>query len=362
MKPYGIISDTHNHAWSAFASVNEHGINTRLQIILDETRRAGEAVLAAGGDTLYHAGDLFHVRGSIAPTVLNPTKDLYKELIAKGLKIVLLSGNHDLEGRDASRIGSAVTALEDLGCQVVSTKSRGLDVNPNVVMVPWVQDVDELKKAIEDAAAADVKGVSDVDLIIHAPVDGVIPGLPDHGLSYAWLGKVGFRRVFSGHYHHHKDFGNGVYSVGALTHQTWGDVGTKAGFLIVSDEGVKWHSTRAPAFIEINASTDPDDIPLIVDRNYVRAKIESSKQHEVEAMRQYLIDCGAIGVVVLSQKDAPSAGTRASTGAAAIKAGASIESSVSDFIKAATTFKSKPETLTTEALALLAEARMETAE
>lgn len=359
MKPYGIISDTHNHAWSAFASTNEHGINTRLQMTLDETRRAGEAVLAAGGDTLYHGGDLFHVRGSIAPSVLNPTKDLYKELAAKGLKIKLLTGNHDLEGRDTSRIGSAVTALEDAGCQVVATLQHGLDVSPNVVMVPWIQNVETLKETIKGIAMDD-PDPSEVDLIIHAPVDGVIPGLPDHGLSYKWLGEVGFRRVFSGHYHHFKDFGNGVYSIGALTHQNWGDVGSKAGFLIVSDEGVKWHSTRAPSFVQIDGSTNPEEIPLIVDGNYVRAKLNTSKQHEIEAMRQHLLDCGALGVVILSQKEAPGAGTRTGAAAATVKAGASIEVSVADFVKAGTF--AKPEALITEALSVLAEARLETEE
>lgn len=360
MKPYGIISDTHNHGWSAFASVNEHGINTRLQYTLDETYRAGMAVLEAGGDTLYHGGDLFHVRGSIAPSVLNPTKDLYKKLIAKGLKIVLLTGNHDLEGRDTTRIGSAVTALEDVGCKVVSTNLSGLIADGNVIMVPWIQDIDELKSAIETAARSDVKGCDDLDLIIHAPVDGVIPGLPDHGLSYKWLGEVGFRRVFSGHYHHHKDFGNGVYSIGALTHLNWGDVGSKAGFLIVSDEGVKWHASRAPSFVEIDGSTDPDEIPLIVDGAYVRAKLNTSKQHEIEAMRQHLLDCGALGVVILSQKEAPTAGTRTGAAAASVKAGASIETSVADFIKSGTF--ANPEKVTAAALAVLAEARMEIAE
>lgn len=360
MKPYGIISDTHNHGWSAFASVNERGVNTRLQQTLDETYRAGMAVLEAGGDTLYHGGDLFHVRGSIAPSVLNPTKDLYRSLIAKGLKIVLLTGNHDLEGRDTSRIGSAVTALEDVGCQVVSTLASGLMVRDKVVLIPWIQDVEELKRAIQEAAAADPVGVADCDLIIHAPVDGVIPGLPDHGLSYKWLGEQGFRRVFSGHYHHHKDFGNGVYSIGALTHQNWGDIGSKAGFLLVSDAGVKYCASRAPSFVEINGSTDPDEIPLIVDGAYVRAKLNTSKQHEIEAMRQHLTNCGALGVVILSQKEAPTAGTRTGAAAATVKAGASIETSVADFIKAGSF--ANPERVTTAALAVLAEARMEIAE
>ena len=48
------------------------------------------------------------------------------------------------------------------------------------------------------------------------------------------LAKLGFRRVFAGHYHHHCSFEDGkVWSIGATTHQTASDIGTKAGFLLV---------------------------------------------------------------------------------------------------------------------------------
>ncbi len=354
IKPYGIVSDTHNHGWSAFSTINSDGINSRLAMLLDETERCADEVRKAGGNTVYHCGDLFHVRGSIAPSVLNPTLDRYKKIIASGMKIIILAGNHDLEGAESNRVGSAITALEGIGCTVINTPMAGLhSAGDRVIMIPWIKTVAELKEAIETAAATEADA-SQVDLMIHAPIDGVIAGLPDHGLDAAWLASKGFKRVFSGHYHNHKDFGNGVYSVGALAHHTWGDIGSKAGFLIVSDTDVRWFKSRAPEFVEIDASTDPHDIPLIADGNYVRAKINSTKQKDVEDMRAFLEGQGAAGVVILAQKDIGA--TPRDNRIEAIKSGETLEASVAAFVKSQT-FHS-PDELSKLCLDILGEARM----
>lgn len=334
MNPYGIISDSHNHNWSAFATTRVDGVNSRLSVILSETVRAGREVLAAGGDTLYHAGDLFHVRGNLAPSVLNPTLDVYRGILASGVKVVILAGNHDLEGKEAERIGSAITALEGIGCTVVNqAKVHYRGAGSDMLMVPWTPSIADLKAELEKWAADLALDKHKIDVLLHAPIDGVIRGLPDHGLDAPYLAALGFRRVFSGHYHHHKELEPGkVWSIGATTHQTWGDVGTKAGFLIVTDAGVKWHSARAPAFVTIDGSTDPDEIPLIVDGNYAKVTINSAKTGDVDAMRQYLMDSGALGVVVLSDK-APTNAATARAGSV-YKAGTTLEQSIGDFIKA----------------------------
>lgn len=332
MKPYGIISDTHNHGWNAFATVNEHGVNTRLQTILDETKRCAEEVRKAGGNVMFHAGDLFHVRGSIAPSVLNPTLDCYRDIIKSGVNIVINAGNHDLEGKDATRVSSAVTALEGVGCKVINTVHYGMMATDYVVVLPWIQDLSELKKHIESVHPEDRKGC---DLILHAPIDGVIIGLPDHGLTADYLASLGFKRVFSGHYHHHKHlydgnsmtYGTDVYSVGALTHHTWSDVNSKAGFVIVHDDTVEWRASHAPSFVEIYADTDPDEVPLIVDGNYVRAKIEVAKPSEVEELREWLTKCGAKGVVIHPVKR--QVDERSTVTAKTV----SVESSIGDYIK-----------------------------
>jgi DNA repair exonuclease SbcCD nuclease subunit len=328
MRPFGIISDTHNHAFNTFATVLPNGVNSRLQTTLDETHRAADAVFKAGGDTLVHAGDLYHIRGSVAPSVLNPTLATYKTLVDAGLKVIINAGNHDLEGRDATDIGSAITALKEVGCTIVN-KPTALP-KEGLILVPYIGKTSDLKKVLEDLQ--DTTDAPNCNLIIHAGIDGVIKGLPDHGLDAAYLNGLKFYRTFAGHYHHHKKLAERVWSVGALTHQTWSDIGSKAGFVIVHDggDGVKWFASHAPSFIEIDGVTKPEDIPLLVDGNYVRAKIVSSKSSEIEGLRKFLTDAGALGVTIVSQ---PKTGVTRT--ASTVKAGASLEVSVTDYIKGA---------------------------
>lgn len=327
MKPYGLFSDVHCHQWSSFSTTLPNGINSRLQLSLDEIRRCAYETRIAGGNLLVCAGDTFHVRGSVSPEVLNPTMDLFRGLIEDGFDVVIISGNHDLESRDSNRLSSAVTALEGLGCRVINNpESFGIG-GCNFVMIPWMHSVQELKERIEGVHSSKREGF---DLIIHAPVDGVITGLPDHGLNAEWLGKQGFKRVFSGHYHNFKDFGNGVYSIGSTTHLTWSDVGSKAGFLIVYEDEVKWFKSHAPEFVDLTDEIDADDVPLLVDKNFVRAKVTTSKTSEINELKEWLHSCGALGVVVQTVKE-PTKSRAAAP--ASVSAGASLEVSIADYIK-----------------------------
>lgn len=59
---YLLMSDLHFHAWTTFATTNENGVNSRLQIIMSEMLRATEVHEANGGDKiLVIAGDVFHL-------------------------------------------------------------------------------------------------------------------------------------------------------------------------------------------------------------------------------------------------------------------------------------------------------------
>jgi DNA repair exonuclease SbcCD nuclease subunit len=166
--------------------------------------------------------------------------------------------------------------------------------------IPWCSNTTELLAAVTElgveieAAGIDI---ATVDLIIHAGINGVLTNLPDHGLDAADVRMFGFRRVFAGHYHNHKSMEDDrVISIGATTHQTWGDIGTKAGFLIVEEDSFRWFASHAPSFVEITSATEPDEIPLIADGNYVRVRDFRLTDAEVQLMRKELIGFGAKGI------------------------------------------------------------------
>jgi len=295
---YGIISDTHNHDWSAFSKQLPNGVNSRLRIILDETWRAAKAVKDAGGKALIHTGDLFHVRGKVSPSVLNPTLETYKRITTElGLKVYIIAGNHDLQGKESDDLGNAASSLGEVGCKVIND----ITLIDDFLFVPWISSVEKLKDELQVHAKVELEDPQEVELFIHAPVDEVLPHIPSHGLTAEFLSELGFKGVFSGHYHNHRDLGDGVYSVGALTHQTWGDIGSKAGFLIVDDDGVTHHPSNAPEFLDLT-ECEPEDFPDLCANNYVRMKVKDASISEIEELRETLFELGAEGVQIVPIK------------------------------------------------------------
>lgn len=323
---YGLLSDLHMHKWSRFSTLDAGGMSSRLLIILDEFQRAAEEILAAGGDTMVIAGDLFHVRGSIEPVVFNPTHARVKDVLASGLKIIAIPGNHDLTARETDVLGNAIQSFGSLDGFTVVTKPTIFE-DLGVVLVPWVSQVDQLMQTLEEVASDAGSERENYDLIIHAGIDGVLPGMPDHGLTPQRLQKLGFKRVFAGHYHNHKVVAEGVISIGATTHQTFGDIGSRAGFLLVGEDGFTYRASRAPSFVEITDETDEDDIPLIVDGNYVRVRGLEMADHEINQVRDNLYDMGAKGVTLQVARKTQS--VRSTTAASK---GLTIDQSVDKFV------------------------------
>lgn len=333
--PYLVVSDIHAHSWAAYSTTNSFGVNSRLQIILDELDRAADELEAAGGSTIVMAGDLFHQRGSIDPEVFNPVHRMIENLINRGFIVLALPGNHDLKGKETTELGNAFQsmsgwsefkiAIEPLLMQhVFDAKTNG-----NLLLVPWQSSNKSLMEILwEHANAMETDARENTDVFIHAGIDGVIPGLPDHGLTAESLKELGFKRVFAGHYHNHKVMEGGkVISIGATTQHTFSDLGAKAGFLLVYPDRVEYRASNAPDFVEITGDTEPEDIPAIVDGNYVRIRSMKLTDAEIKDMREELVSLGAKGVTFQVAREVVSA----RTGAVATKS-VSLEASIDNYI------------------------------
>jgi DNA repair exonuclease SbcCD nuclease subunit len=303
--PYLLISDTHYHPWQAFASQDGDGVNTRLRELLDETLRAAQELKERGGKHMIHAGDVFHVRGMVSPVTLNAVRQVYEEILSMGIDIYAISGNHDLEWDQWAHISSAVTTL---GNDIKQPEQRwakvkliGSEGNNSIAMFHWQEDLNQLVRDMI-ACRAEIEGT--VDAIIHAPVDGVLP-IPGKSLDPIVLSEIGFNRVFAGHYHNHKDLGGGVYSIGALSHYTWSDVGSKPGYLFVYPDRVEYRSSRTPRFVDCPMGIDDAELLDIADGNYVRFATTETDPKVLAEIQNYLKSVGkarAVQLKVISEE------------------------------------------------------------
>lgn len=301
---YILSADWHAHNWSQFATTDESGVNSRLGDIANMIEYQARVARANGATRIFVAGDIFHVRGSIKPTVFNSVAQTLRMAVEEyGVRFVLMPGNHDLEGVESEELSSAITALGNIpGVTVIDEPTVFHD--EQVYMVPWFNTRDGLATAIDCFGAGPR---ADYDLILHTGINGVLVGMPDHGWGPNELAAFGFGRVFAGHYHHHKAFdargdGNGckVVSIGALTHQTWSDVNTDAGFLVVEPDRFTFEESLAPKFMDFTGYDEG------IKGNFVRVRGVEMTEEEIRTLREKLHEAGAAGVVIdpLIKRDA----------------------------------------------------------
>lgn len=293
--PYVVFSDLHLHNWSQFSHTLPNGRNNRLQQILDAIHLGVKKLIEAGGRHIVITGDLFHTRGVVKPSVLNPVIDLFRRICAYDIKVHSIPGNHDLEGTNSDSLGNAMhslTSIPNFNCYTAPTFLK----RSNHLFVPWFEDSQKTLKLGNEKA----KQYPNLTLFAHVGLNGVIPARIGNTLDPKDFLKEDYKYVFCGHFHNHVSFDARAYSVGALTHQTWSDIGSKAGFLIVHEELVEHFETEAPKFLHI-----PEDSFGIgnVNNCYVRFGGNQSEESAKE-LKELLLKNGALAV--LDQSTRPS--------------------------------------------------------
>lgn len=323
---YGLMSDLHCHNWSAFSTLDAEGRNSRLIGTLAEIDACVKNAMAAGTMRILGAGDWFHTRGTVDPSVFNPVKERLEYWQKEGVMFVSIAGNHDLGSRESGELHSSVAMLSS-GRFFTHHKTA---YYMGTVLVPWHSKPTNYLAEIERVAneiAGKGEDLSKWDLICHIGIDGTLTEMPDHGVNAKRLENFGFKRVFSGHYHHHRNFGGGVYSIGALTQQTWGDIGTRAGHLIVYEDEVKFFASNQPSFIDLSSAKDEDEAMAICDGNYVRSNIGNASPKERDEAEKAIKALNAKGVLISFTPTT----TEVRRVGASVKKLTSIRKSVSDY-------------------------------
>lgn len=244
-----IWSDAHLHAHRIGNKIDEKGYSTRLLDGIKAVDAISQAVIANGASLRLFVGDLFHVRGRLVPSIFNPVFDSFVRAHRDASYVdFLIPGNHDdearAEGEHAIRSLGAiegVTVQDGYGFEVVR---HGVD-NLGIGWVCYHPDVDVMKARLKEVAlmAGDHGGSSPKVLLMHHGVDGVLPSVPDCGLSPADLPTDVFDWTFVGDYHLYKEIVPcKAWSVGTPYQQSFGDAGKRCGYLVLdTDTGFVVH-------------------------------------------------------------------------------------------------------------------------
>lgn len=304
--PYLVVSDVHFHAWDFGSYINPDGVNSRLQDTINEFRRAANVLDEQGGKDIVITGDLFHTRGEIKPSVYNPVYDMFKDLSERGFNVHAIPGNHDLETEETTEEGCTFKSFGGLAGFKIHYKTHGytnFTTKEKFIFIPWTEYFASSLDQVDTTSSYSKT------IFAHVGLNDVVNGLKGSFKAEHFNRIVGLKHAFCGHYHNHKRFDlddgyqqSSVFSVGALTHQSFKDVGSSAGFIIVeSREKVTFHNSEAPEFVDY---TD-DDWTSASDGskftgNFARMKFEGKTtltREEVAAIKVTLEAFGALRVV-----------------------------------------------------------------
>jgi DNA repair exonuclease SbcCD nuclease subunit len=175
----------------------------------------------------------------------------------------------------------ALAMLRGFSCYTVPT-----ELASNHLFIPWYEDSQKVAKISKQK----VMQKRNLTLFAHVGLNGVIPASIGNTLNPEDFDER-FKYVFCGHFHNHVSFNSRVFSVGALTHQTWSDVGSKAGYLIVYEDKVEHFETSSPMFGEVL-----DGGSISFHNRYIRLRGIHTPEESAIIKKQILVG-GALGVL-----------------------------------------------------------------
>ena len=248
----------------------------RLKILVEVTRKIVEFMKDNKVENFMFCGDFFHNRENLSVNTINVALSCM-DLIAKGRKVVMILGNHDLFNKNSTKINSANIFRNTRNVTIVSEPTE-CDLNgKKALLVPWLSDLSSYRKSafdfmfghfdispeyqmaayIEDNSgrvqATDrlVDIIENDDLLISSDMnvgfsakntdDTFVNRRKSSEMLGEWVDsvKVG-GTVFSGHIHLHKEFyakRRKIVFVGSPYQQTLGEARSTDGFYLMDPGG-----------------------------------------------------------------------------------------------------------------------------
>lgn len=296
-----VTADWHFHPFKAFSRIGEDGVNSRLADIARAWGWCLEQAKNEGCEVMCVAGDLFHVRGQLKPSVVNVVLKCISDTVDRyGMPLVMVPGNHDMED-----FRGGPTAVDVFGGmpRVYVLRDRTIEINGvKFLGIQYRQDVNEfLRVARELREEHDLQPGRSV-VLCHQGLDDVAEaGMPATGLYANKLRDIfgADVPVFSGHYHNPWRRGE-VVQVGAPIQHSFSSEGRRSGCWMYDTKKGSWHIANvfSPRFVtltkgKIEAAWGEGDFIRII----------APDKKEADLAADFVLKRGAGGVTVQVVKD-----------------------------------------------------------
>ena len=221
--------------------------------------------------TVIALGDTFDKRRSINFMSLSEAKEMwFNPLEDMGIKMHMLTGNHDIYYKNTLRINAPRELLGEYGNITIHDTPATVDFDGcPILLLPWICD-DNRDRVFDEISN------SPADVCMgHLELNGfeAHPGhVMQNGMDSSVFSK--FKKVFSGHYHMKSTKGNINY-LGNPYQLYWNDYGCKRGFHVFDTETLKTTFYRNPfdMFTKINYNNGMN-VPDNLEGTYVKLIVE----------------------------------------------------------------------------------------
>lgn len=267
----GVFSDVHIHNFQQFGKPSQvfQGINTRAEDCFNAIIKAYQTAKENDAEALLFCGDLFENRGTLSVSLIRIAQVVLQH-ICSDIPVYAISGNHDY----ASKHGESVSSVELFdtieNLKVISLGTEYL----NGVAISGVshgKSYEDLEKHTADSGV----------LLLHTTFSGTT--ISDSHIAETgedlddlkeYMKDNNYSMCFVGDIHRRQNLGDGVWYVGSLLQNGFGDEQDK-GMLIVDTEtkSVRFHTIVSPRFVTIQCGED------VEESGYYRIATESETDY-----------------------------------------------------------------------------------
>ncbi|QKE56344.1 recombination exonuclease [Bacillus phage YungSlug] len=310
------FGDLHAHMFTDFSEIDEITGNSRFTHVMSCFDAMEDYALENNIKYILFAGDMFHKRVTINTTVFNFVYNRVSDMTQKGLRFIMIPGNHDQVSNEDFPQHSletfkeieGVVVLDRFGSYMISDYEKPYYVFP----VPYSKNAEMVKKEIEKYAYETTNnGIEKQSILLgHLGLSGAFVGKSNYAMADAFTVEDLFPHAFAfgvfGHFHRGQELGGyfNFFYTGAPLQHNFGDEGQDKGFTVIDlvTQTKEFVPIDTPQFITVTSEELDDLDKAKLEGNFVRYKIDADKvedlteslpddsKHRIEVQKNYEVE------------------------------------------------------------------------